>query len=157
MAKFLTDLAGSSVWFDQGWVTYTAQAKHQQLGVNKDLMAQTAVSPEVAEAMALGALNNSQAQIAIAVTGVAGPGGGDAQRPVGCCWFGFALRNIRFSEKNLNLDNFLHVNSNSLRVHLPPAMSLISVRCNFPGDRHEVRQQAVQFAIDFAAELLISR
>jgi nicotinamide-nucleotide amidase len=87
-----TDLAGSSDWFDRGFVTYANQAKTDMLGVEPALLQRFgAVSEPVARAMVLGALAHSPAQVAVAVTGVAGPSGGSADKPVGTVWFGFAL------------------------------------------------------------------
>ncbi|WP_421956721.1 CinA family protein [Polaromonas sp.] len=87
-----TDLAGSSNWFERGFVTYSNDAKTEALGVDAALIAKEgAVSEAVARAMALGALGHSRAQVAVAVTGVAGPTGGSRLKPVGTVWFGFAL------------------------------------------------------------------
>ena len=86
-----TDLAGSSAWFERGFVTYSNAAKTELLGVDAELIAQQgAVSEAVARAMAHGALAKSRAQVAVSVTGVAGPTGGSASKPVGTVWFGFA-------------------------------------------------------------------
>jgi nicotinamide-nucleotide amidase len=94
IAAACTDLAGSSQWFERGFVTYSNQAKTEMLGVAAALIEQHgAVSQAVAQAMAEGALRHSNAQVAVAVTGVAGPSGGSADKPVGTVWFGFALRN----------------------------------------------------------------
>jgi nicotinamide-nucleotide amidase len=84
IAAVLTDIPGSSDVFERGFVTYSNEAKSELLGVPADLIAKHgAVSREVAEAMARGALANSHADIAVAVTGVAGPGGGTSEKPVG--------------------------------------------------------------------------
>lgn len=84
VATALTEIAGSSDVFDRGFVTYSNAAKISMLDVSEDLIAaRGAVSREVAEAMAAGALAASAADLAIAVTGIAGPGGGSAQKPVG--------------------------------------------------------------------------
>jgi nicotinamide-nucleotide amidase len=92
VAAACTDLAGSSGWFERGFVTYSNAAKSQMLGVDPALIAQYgAVSEPVARAMAQGALHYAQAQVALSVTGVAGPGGGSADKPVGTVWFGWAL------------------------------------------------------------------
>ncbi|RYX95634.1 MAG: CinA family protein [Comamonadaceae bacterium] len=83
-----TDLAGSSAWFDCGFITYSYEAKTAMLGVDSELLMQHgAVSEEVATAMALGALAGSRARAAVAVTGVAGPAGGSTEKPVGTVWF----------------------------------------------------------------------
>ena len=91
-AAACTSLAGSSDWFERGFVTYSNAAKTELLGVPTALIAQHgAVSAEVARAMADGALSRSRAQLAVAVTGVAGPGGGTALKPVGTVWLAVAV------------------------------------------------------------------
>ena len=92
IAAACTDLAGSSAWFERGFVTYSNAAKTSMLGVDEALIAQHgAVSEPVARAMVAGALARSEAQVGVAVTGVAGPGGGSAEKPVGTVWFAFAV------------------------------------------------------------------
>ena len=99
IAAACTDLAGSSLWFERGFVTYSNAAKTEQLGVPTELIAQHgAVSEPVARAMANGALAHSHAQVAVAVTGVAGPSGGSVDKPVGTVWFGWATPAGLFSE-----------------------------------------------------------
>jgi nicotinamide-nucleotide amidase len=89
----LTDVPGSSAVVDRGFVTYTNEAKHEMLGVPMELIdAHGAVSEDVASAMAAGALRHSRAEIAVSVTGIAGPTGGSAEKPVGLVWFGLARR-----------------------------------------------------------------
>ena len=91
IAAACTDLAGSSAWFERGFVTYSNAAKTELLGVPADLITQHgAVSDAVVRAMVQGAIARSHAQVAVAVTGVAGPTGGSAAKPVGTVWFGFA-------------------------------------------------------------------
>ncbi len=120
IAAQCTDLAGSSAWFERGFVTYSNQAKAEMLGVDALLIAQHgAVSQAVALAMARGALAHSRADVAVAVTGVAGPGGGSADKPVGTVWFAWALR----------------------------AGSAHAERRLWPGDRAEVRAATVQHAL----------
>jgi nicotinamide-nucleotide amidase len=93
IAAALTAVAGSSAWFDRGFVTYSNAAKEQMLGVPAQLIvAHGAVSEAVVLAMATGALDACTADLAIAVTGVAGPGGGSAHKPVGTVWLGWAWR-----------------------------------------------------------------
>ena len=93
VAAACTALAGSSEWFERGVVTYSNAAKTELLGVAPALIeAHGAVSAEVAEAMAEGALGRSKASMAVAVTGVAGPGGGSAAKPVGTVWLAVAQR-----------------------------------------------------------------
>ncbi len=92
IAAACTDLAGSSDWFERGFVTYSNQAKAEMLGVAAQLIeSHGAVSEAVARAMAQGALQQSRAQVSVAVTGVAGPGGGSADKPVGTVWFAWGL------------------------------------------------------------------
>jgi nicotinamide-nucleotide amidase len=91
IAAALTEIPGSSDVVERGFVTYSNEAKQEMLGVPGDLIAaHGAVSSQVGEAMALGALDHSRAQIALSVTGIAGPGGGSAQKPVGLVHFGLA-------------------------------------------------------------------
>lgn len=121
-----TDLAGSSNWFERGFVTYSNEAKTELLGVDAALIARHgAVSEEVARAMASGAVSRSRAQVAVAVTGVAGPTGGSAAKPVGTVWFGFAL----------------------------PGRLVSEVR-RFDGDRAAVRGATVRHALQRLLELL---
>jgi nicotinamide-nucleotide amidase len=123
-----TDLAGSSNWFERGFVTYSNEAKTELLGVDAALItAHGAVSEPVARAMAFGAIRRSAAQVSIAVTGVAGPTGGSAAKPVGTVWFGFSLQGQLNSEVN-----------------------------RFDGDRTAVRSQTVVHALQRVLELLSS-
>ena len=120
VAGTLTAIAGSSDVYDRGWVTYSNEAKREQLGVPSTVLeARGAVSPEVAEAMAKGALHRSQAHVAVSVTGIAGPGGGSAEKPVGLVYIGLARK-----------DGWSQVE-----------------RCMFDGDRDAVRTQTVARAL----------
>jgi nicotinamide-nucleotide amidase len=93
IAKTITDVAGSSAWLDRGFVTYTNDAKHHMLAVPEaTLDAHGAVSSATVEAMVTGALTHSAANLAVAVSGVAGPAGGTADKPVGLVWFAWARR-----------------------------------------------------------------
>src|SRR5204862_7509478 len=90
IAGACTDLAGSSAWFERGFVTYSNEAKTELLGVDTALIeANGAVSEVVARAMAFGAVRHSHAQVGVAVTGLAGPAGGTSDKPVGTVWFAF--------------------------------------------------------------------
>ncbi|MEO0411806.1 MAG: CinA family protein [Pseudomonadota bacterium] len=108
IAGAITDIAGSSAALDRGFVTYSNAAKTDMLGVREQLLkTHGAVSQGVAEAMAAGALSNSDADVAVSVTGVAGPDGGSAEKPVGTVWFGLCKRGSSptsfhrlFAEKN---------------------------------------------------------
>lgn len=118
IAAVITEIAGSSAWFEQSWVTYSNAAKHQQLGVSSLALGQGAVSQATAEAMAQGALRASNALCAMATSGIAGPGGSTADKPVGTVWIAWS------------------------------GPWGISSRCfHFMGDRHAVRLQAVDAAI----------
>ena len=93
VAGALTDIAGSSAVVDRGFVTYTNEAKHQMLGVpNATIERHGAVSRETAEAMVRGALGHADADLAVSITGIAGPGGGTAEKPVGLVHFAAASR-----------------------------------------------------------------
>jgi nicotinamide-nucleotide amidase len=93
LAKCLTDIPGSSRWFERGYVTYSNAAKEQSLGVSAAVIATFgAVSRPTAEQMAAGALHVSGADLALAVTGIAGPDGGSREKPVGLVWFALAQR-----------------------------------------------------------------
>ena len=121
-----TDLAGSSNWFERGFVSYSNEAKCELLGVDAALIAaHGAVSEEVVRAMAAGAIARSRAQVAVAVTGVAGPTGGSRAKPVGTVWFGFMLGGRLSSEVQ-----------------------------HFGGDRAAVRLATVQHALQRLVQLL---
>lgn len=91
IAKVCTDLAGSSAWFDAGFVTYSNAAKQAMLGVSAQALQQHgAVSEAVVMEMAQGALQRSQANLSVAVSGIAGPGGGSDDKPVGTVWLAWA-------------------------------------------------------------------
>ncbi len=126
IAACCTDVAGSSDWFDRGFVTYSNAAKTEMLGVDAALITQHgAVSEQVARAMVQGALQHSAAQVAVAVTGVAGPGGGSAAKPVGTVWLGWAT----------------------------PA-GVVTELQHFAGDRAQVRASTVQHALQRLVALL---
>jgi nicotinamide-nucleotide amidase len=93
LAKAVTDIAGSSAWFERGFVTYSNDAKLELLGVRAETLDRCgAVSEEIALEMATGSLNHSHADIAVAITGVAGPDGGTAEKPVGTVWLAWSRR-----------------------------------------------------------------
>jgi nicotinamide-nucleotide amidase len=119
IAAACTDLAGSSTWFERGFVTYSNDAKTELLEVDAALIAREgAVSESVVRAMVQGAVRHSHAQVAVAVTGVAGPAGGSREKPVGTVWFGW----------------------------ITPA-GIASERCHFDGDRAQVRAATVLHAL----------
>ena len=104
IAAACTDVAGSSEWFERGFVTYSNAAKTEMLGVDKALIdANGAVSERVARAMAFGAARHSQARVSVAVTGIAGPAGGTPDKPVGTVWFAFMLDG-RLSSETMRFD-----------------------------------------------------
>ncbi len=126
IAAACTDLAGSSNWFERGFVTYSDEAKTELLGVDAGLIADHgAVSEEVVRAMVQGAVSHSRARVAVAVTGVAGPAGGSRAKPVGTVWFGFMVDGRLTSEMK-----------------------------RFDGDRAAVRHASVQHALQRLVQLL---
>ena len=127
IAQVLTSVPGSSLWFDRGFVTYSNQAKQEMLGVAPEtLAAHGAVSAPVVAEMAAGALNHSQARVTLAVTGIAGPGGGSEDKPVGTVYLAWAWRD----------------------------QAPLIQRRQFAGDREEVRRQTVRVALEHLIELL---
>ena len=135
IAKSMTDLPGSSAWLEYGFTAYGNNAKTDLLGVPLgQVEAFGAVSKEVAEAMALGALRRSGADIAVAVTGIAGPDGGTAEKPVGTVWFAWALK----ESTNATRDG-----------------AVLSQRDLFSGDRNEVRAKTVQAALEGLLKLTV--
>ena len=127
----LTELAGSSEWFERGYITYSNQAKTECLGVPEKLI-QTygAVSEPVAKAMAEGAQINAGVDLAISITGIAGPTGGTKDKPVGTVCFGWVMRNTAGE------------NISSCETKL------------FSGDRQSIRQQATEHALAGLLQLL---
>jgi nicotinamide-nucleotide amidase len=127
IAATCTELAGSSAWFDRGVVSYSNEAKTELLGVPAALIDQHgAVSKPVALAMAEGILRRSNAHIAVAVTGIAGPGGGSPDKPVGTVWLAWARRNSVADE----------------------TLALCEATClSLPGDRAQVRKGTVIAAL----------
>jgi nicotinamide-nucleotide amidase len=107
IAKVLTDIAGSSQWFAEGFVTYSNEAKLHRLGVPRSVLkADGAVSEAAARAMARGALARSGAHLAVAVTGIAGPGGAVPGKPVGTVWMAWAIKRGRMSRVSVELRQF---------------------------------------------------
>ena len=102
IAARCTDLSGSSKWFERGFVTYSNAAKSELLGVPAELITQHgAVSEPVARAMADGAVRHAHAQVSVAVTGIAGPAGGSADKPVGTVWFAWCVNEQLSSERRV--------------------------------------------------------
>jgi nicotinamide-nucleotide amidase len=107
IAKAITDIPGSSQWLLEGFVTYSDEAKTRQLGVPRSVLrAHGAVSEATVRAMARGALRRSGAHIAVAVTGIAGPGGAVEGKPVGTVWLGWATRRGRSIRVGTRLEHF---------------------------------------------------
>ena len=105
ISKVCTDLAGSSAWFDRGFISYSYPAKVEMLGVDSEtLETQGAVSAAIAAQMALGARKHSGVEAALAVTGIAGPGGGTADKPVGTVWFAWSLEGYKVSTEAVLFD-----------------------------------------------------
>ena len=127
VAQAITAIAGSSEWFERGFVTYSNEAKQEMLGVRAEtLSAHGAVSEATAREMASGALAHSRAQVAVAITGVAGPTGGTKDKPVGMVWFAWARQGA--------------VVESAMR--------------HFDGDRDGVRRQSVIAALQGVLERL---
>jgi nicotinamide-nucleotide amidase len=134
VAYAVTQVAGSSAWFDRGFVTYTNAAKQALLGVPEPLLAaHGAVSEPVARAMATGALAASGAQLAVAITGIAGPGGGSPAKPVGTVCFAWARARGAAGA---------------------PANTLVAATRHFAGDRAAVRSAAIIAALQGLIDLL---
>lgn len=121
IAKCLTDVAGSSAWFERGFVTYSNEAKIEMLGVHPETLARFgAVSEEVVREMVSGALAHSLAQVAVAVSGIAGPSGGSPDKPVGLVWLAWQVK----------------------------GQDSVSRCFQFSGNRESVRRQAVEAALE---------
>lgn len=129
VCQHLTNIPGSSVWFDRGFVTYSNESKIELLKVSQDtLLKFGAVSQEVASEMALGALNESHAQIALSITGIAGPSGGSIEKPVGTVFFAIAHQN--------------KIIFNASKV--------------FPGSRENIRESSCLFALNQVLALTLN-
>ncbi|MCU7844838.1 MAG: CinA family protein [Candidatus Thiodiazotropha sp. (ex Monitilora ramsayi)] len=127
LAKVLTDLPGSSVWFDRGYVTYSNEAKQSMLGVRgSTLQDHGAVSEETVAEMVQGALEESGADLALAVSGIAGPSGGSDEKPVGTVCFAWQRRGS-----------------------LPEV-----ARERFSGDREQIRHQSVRYLLERLSEMV---
>ena len=127
IARAITDVPGSSAWFDRGFVTYSNLAKQQMLGVSEQTLSKFgAVSDATIKEMLIGALKQSAADCAIAVSGIAGPGGGTPGKPVGTVYFGWIQK---------------------------PDIIQTSQQL-FSGNRHDVRTQAVIYALTMANQVL---
>ncbi|MBK8814516.1 MAG: CinA family protein [Methylococcaceae bacterium] len=127
IAQTLTEIPGSSAWFDRGFVTYSNLSKIQMLGIDPQVLSKCgAVSLDIAQQMLAGVFKNSEADIAIAVTGIAGPDGGSAEKPVGTVYVGRQLKN-----------------------GLP-----VVAKLHLSGNRHQIRKETVSLSIAGALALL---
>ena len=127
----LTDLAGSSDWFERGYITYSNQAKTECLGVPAETIESFgAVSEQVAKAMSEGAQKNAGVNVAVSITGIAGPAGGSIEKPVGTVCFGWTIQQ----------ENLVGIT--------------ICKTMQFSGDRQAVREQARDYALSELIELL---
>ena len=128
VAEVLTSVAGSSAWFDRGFIAYSNAAKQQMLGVPAELIVEHgAVSEAVVLAMASGALAASAAGLAISVTGVAGPGGGSAHKPVGTVWLGWAWRGAQpHAQHHLYVGERAAIRSQAVRDALGGALAVVN-------------------------------
>jgi nicotinamide-nucleotide amidase len=127
VAQMITSVAGSSEWFERGFVAYTNLAKREMLGVKTTILSRYgAVSEQTARAMAEGALTYSHAQVALAITGIAGPSGGTPEKPVGTVCFAWAGKK----------------------------RDTVSAKHQYSGDREGVRRQAVAAALQGVLEFI---
>jgi nicotinamide-nucleotide amidase len=130
IAKALTDIPGSSAWVDGGYVTYSNTAKVRDVGVSARTLAEYgAVSETTVREMANGALRSAGVEMAIAVSGIAGPDGGTVEKPVGTVWFAVATADAQ-------------------------GPATVCEWQHFPGDRDQVRRQSVDYALRLALRLL---
>ncbi|MEP1447571.1 MAG: nicotinamide-nucleotide amidohydrolase family protein [Paraglaciecola sp.] len=122
----ITAVSGSSAWFKKGFITYSNDAKQEMLNVSEHTLAQYgAVSAQTVQEMALGASQRAKAEVAVAISGIAGPDGGSPEKPVGTVWFGFFINGQSSTEKLL-----------------------------IEGDRHDVRIKAIEFVLSHTLKLL---
>lgn len=128
IAEALTAIAGSSDWFDRGFVTYSNQAKQDMLGMRATtLMQYGAVSGETAAEMVAGALHAAGVEVAVAVTGIAGPTGGTPAKPVGTVWFGFGIANgITVTEHRLFVGNRRGIRAQAVHFALQRLLTLVT-------------------------------
>lgn len=127
VAHALTEISGSSSWFDRGFITYSNESKREQLDVQQETLLQHgAVSEAVVREMVAGALRHSHAKVALAVSGIAGPSGGTQEKPVGTVWFAWGFK------EGVAVTQLHHL----------------------PGNRSEVRAQSVRIALQGVLDLL---
>lgn len=129
VGKIITDVPGSSHWYDRGFITYTNEAKQEILGVPAEVISTNgAVSEQTAKAMVEGVLRHSHADVVLSITGIAGPGGGSETKPVGLVWFGWGQR-----------DGEIQTQSQT-----------------FLGDREAIRRQAVQHSLFILEKYIVA-
>lgn len=137
VAKLITDCAGSSQWFERGFVTYSNLSKEQMLGIDEQLINEYgAVSETVAEAMAKGVLNYSPAHYALSITGIAGPGGATETKPVGTVCFAWAYYDLVSADL------------------VDKEIKCISNTQYFSGDRQTVRTQSAHYSLHKLSEII---
>lgn len=128
IAEALTSIAGSTAWFDRAYITYSYESKREMLGIKETtIQKKGAVSQECVEEMALAALQQSHAKVSVACSGIAGPGGGTPDKPVGTVWLAWALQGRE---------------------------EVVTQRFQFPGDRLAVREQTTEAALMGVMKLL---
>ena len=121
ISQALTEVAGSTAWFDRAYITYSYESKREMLGVNEmTIQKKGAVSRECVEEMVLGALQHSHAKVSVACSGIAGPGGGTPDKPVGTVWLAWAMRGKQ---------------------------EVVTQCFQFEGDRDKVREQTTEAAL----------
>ncbi len=128
VAQAITDVAGSSTWFERGFIAYSNQAKQQMLGVREATLNQHgAVSEATVREMVAGALQHSTAQVALAVSGIAGPDGGTADKPVGTVWFAWGIKHgaIHAQRHQIN-GNRAEVRAQSVHIALQGILDLLN-------------------------------
>jgi len=130
VAQAITAVAGSSAWFERGFITYSNLSKHEMLGVlDATLDRYGAVSEAVVREMVEGALHHSHAQVALAVSGIAGPGGGTQDKPVGTVWFAWGMRHGAIHAQRHQLaGNRAEVRAQAVRIALQGIIDLLSQR-----------------------------
>ena len=128
VAQAVTEVAGSSAWFERGFVTYSNLSKQQLLGVREDTLKQHgAVSELTVREMVAGALQHSAAQVALAVSGIAGPDGGTPDKPVGTVWFAWGLKHGEiFAQRHQLAGNRGEVRAQAVRIALQGVVNLLN-------------------------------
>ena len=122
----ITSISGSSAWFKKGYITYSNDAKQELLGVNEQTLIQYgAVSAETVEEMAVGAAKHANAEVAVAISGIAGPDGGTPDKPVGTVWFGFFINGKSTSQKQLITGNRQAVRVKAIESALSCTLKLL--------------------------------